>query len=60
MWAFSLILAEAADLAVNKRWASVNFVRKASNTIGEWEQRPCGRVVQFPLPAPSSESFDNL
>jgi len=35
MFIFSLLVANVADMAVNKRWASINFVRKASNTIGK-------------------------
>merc|ERR1711973_259686 len=47
MWVFSLVVAEVADLAVNKRWASVNFVRKASNTIAHCGMAVCLVAVCF-------------
>jgi len=47
MWIFSLLVANVADMTVNKGWASINFVRKASNTIAHCGTALCLIAVAF-------------
>ena len=47
MWMFGLFMAQVADMAVNKKWASLNFVRKASNTLGEFGHQSTAESIHY-------------